>query len=133
MNWVFGEGITETYLESAEVFGFIYRIDFENDCWYIGKKQTHSYRKIPSRKLDGSKSLYKKTISKTSDWKTYNSSSIHVLELISKGVPYTKEIIEVVEVGGSLEYLEARYLFKNDALEDPMCLNKNIMGRFFKK
>ena len=63
-----------------------------------------------------------------SDWQNYESSSKEV----SKYELVSKEILEFAPTKRSLTYLEAKYLFKYDAIIDPKFLNANILKKFFR-
>ena len=106
MLTTFGDIIPQT---SADFYyGFIYRIDC-NGYFYIGKKQF----------LAGS------------SWKTYKSSSDDMKQLLKTNDGEYK-VLELAETKRQLTFLEVKYQFKYDCLENPMCLNKNISGKFWR-
>jgi len=106
-----------------DAIGFIYKIT-NNDTgeYYIGKKNLWAIR---SSTRKGSKKKVK--VTKESNWLKYKSSSA----IVKSWDNITKEILEFSNTKRGLTYLEAKYLFKNDALEDTKCMNRSILGKFF--
>jgi len=80
-----------------------------------------------NRGCKGTREAYDRGIYE-SNWRTYESSSEEVknYKLISK------EILEFAPTKRALTYLETKYLFCNDAIIDPLYLNKNIIKRWFR-
>jgi len=62
-----------------------------------------------------------------SSWRTYMSSS----EETANHTPVSKHILQWAYSKKELTYLENKYLYSYEVLEDPAYLNKNIEGRFF--
>ena len=136
MNWMYNGN---EYLErhSDDVYGFVYRIFLEDNdgkvFTYYGKKNFNSVVK----KNFGKKKLAAITdkrvkkyemITKESNWKEYIGSSKET----QKYIPIRKEILMFAKSGRHLTYLEAKTLFVESAIEDPMCLNISILKRFFR-
>ena len=116
------------------VKGFVYVITNKDKFeQYIGKKSIYSttkrkFGKKESAKItDKRKKLYE-YITKESNWKTYKSSNKDV----QKWENPSKQILEFAYSTKQLSYLEEKYLFKNDVLEDKTYKNDNISGRYFR-
>ena len=128
-------------------YGFIYRLTFLDGMMYIGKKNLYSTRTLAVRKsgearlnADGSAAerIYRNTgkgfrkayevVNIESDWKTYLGSH--------KGCkvrfPKTREILHYAFNKLQLTYLEAKYLFIYEVLENPKYINDNILGSFYR-
>lgn len=106
--------------------GYVYIIiNRETTEWYVGKKSLFSFRTLPP--LKGMKR--KRKVIKESDWLTYSSSNSTVKEWVS---PH-KEILEYCTSKKQLTYRETEAIMCMKGLEDPKCLNENILGKFFPK
>lgn len=92
-----------------DYIGFIYKITFADGSYYAGQK----------------------SFSKGVSWKKYKSSSDVVKAKIKNGELYFLEVLEFCD--SKLPYHETKWLFKLNVLEDPKSLNKNILGKFYKK
>ena len=109
---------------------------------YIGKKSLYHNvkKKLTKKELaeqtgPGRKPTTKIT-QKESDWKTYYGSSKPILELIKQGKQdeFTRKILCLSPTKKILTYLECKYLFKYEVLENPEdWFNTNILGKFFSK
>ena len=139
LGWTY-QGKEYTTLDK-NVYGFIYCLILDTGEKYIGKKQCHKKLTLPSLKSgeirDGAqrigrnkngKRVYYDVIYKENDWRTYESSS----DLVKDKTVVSKEILELAPTMRSLTYLEAKWQFKLDVLEDDNYLNKNIGGRYFR-
>lgn len=124
-------------------YGFIYcTIHLPSGKGYIGKKSLyHSVKKKLTKKElaeqtgPGRKSTTKIT-QKESDWKTYYGSAKPILELIKLGKQdeFERKILCLAPTKKTLTYLECKYLFKYEVLENPEdWINDNILGKFFTK
>lgn len=141
VNWTYkGKVISslEDFNLDSKPEGFIYSIELEDGSKYIGKKNFFSKRKkhFGKKKLAEVTDKRKKTyeyIIKESDWLKYISSNKEIKKLISEGVSYKKEILQIAYSKGDLTYLETRYLFVNDVLKNKNYLNDNILGKFYRK
>lgn len=108
--------------------GFVYCITIPaTGHRYIGKKNLYSHT---TKQLVGKKRRVK--IIKQSDWLKYHSSNDQLRDLQRMGEPLDREILEYGYSPIELTYLETRYLFMLDVLRDPMYLNSNIGGKFFR-
>lgn len=126
MTWIYRTTeIKELFQVPDKAIGFIYLItNTDTNQWYIGKKSLYSH--ITKPPLKGYKR--KRKVTKESDWKTYMSSS----DIVKDWQNTTKEILEFAFSKKELTYLETKYLFKFDALEDDYCVNNNILGKFYR-
>jgi len=135
--WICNEReITELPSIWRNKFGFVYKITTSEGRMYIGYKYLFSKRK----KKYGKKKLALMTdkrlkkyeyIIKESDWLSYTGSSKELNADIARGVTITKEILEVADNKQHLTYLETKYLFVNEVLEDNRYYNGNILGKFY--
>ena len=128
--------------EIQDHYGFVYLITNKTTGeYYIGKKQ---FKSITNKKLGKKEAAAlpvsrgrkptKKQIIQESNWKEYWSSS-KVLQKQVKELGednFTREILEFAKDGRELTYLEVKYQFKYNVLEDPKSLNDSILGKFFK-
>ncbi len=98
--------------ESA--IGFVYRIDvIGTPFYYYGKKN-----------LTSTRGRGKKKVTKESTWRTYESSSKEIKELIKAGKKIKKEILEFAYSKSELTLLETKQIICNGCLEDTDCLNR---------
>jgi hypothetical protein len=139
-NWVYKgkeiKSFKDLGLETAE--GFVYKIETECGKKYIGKKNFFSRRKkhFGKKKLAAIKDKRLKTyeyIVKESDWLKYYGSNSKIKELVKKGVNIKKEILHIAMCKSHLTFLEAKYLFEHNVLNDDNYLNDNILGKFYTK
>lgn len=108
--------------------GFVYCITIPaTGHRYIGKKNLYSYT---TKQLVGKKRRVK--IIKQSDWLKYHSSNEQLRDLQRLGEPLDREILEYGYSPIELTYLETRYLFMLDTIRDPLYLNSNILGKFYR-
>lgn len=128
MDWVNNSGVND--FTGNE--GFIYRIDYEDGFFYYGKKDFLAEVKTPLGKkemlarTDARTKSYKRVIRET-NWRTYEGSN--------DATGYTivsKTILRVCKTKRELTFREAEILFKENCLFDSKCLNKNILGKFFR-
>jgi hypothetical protein len=124
-------------------YGFIYIVTHAPTLKsYIGKKALHHNvkKKLTKKELaeqtgPGRKPTTKLT-QKESDWKTYYGSAKPILELIKQGKQdeFQRKILALSPNKKILTYLECKYLFKYEVLENPEdYFNDNILGKFFTK
>jgi hypothetical protein len=122
--------------------GFVYKITHKtSNRYYIGKKILFNNTK---QKL-GKKELLEKTgrgrkpltkiITKESTWKDYWGSSKEFLDYVKQEGKdnFKREILEVCFSKKHQTYIELKYLFKNDVLEDPLSFNDNLLGKFYRR
>lgn len=122
--------------------GFVYRILFDDNTLYIGKKSLYSLRTVKSeanRHKDAVVSIKFRNTGKgfrqrydviklESNWKSYKGSSKEV-----KGrKPVERHILAFAFSKLELTYLEEKNLFKYDAIVDPSYINSNIGGRYYR-
>ena len=113
-------------------FGFIYEATYiPTREKYLGKKVLFFNRTLPP--LKGSKR--KRKVIKESDWQTYYGSHTKIKQLLSEGKQedFIREIIEFAFNKKHLTYLETKYQFSNNVLENAEYINDNILGKFFRK
>lgn len=123
-------------------FGFVYRTRYiPTDQCYIGKKQLiYNLKKKLGKKEKalwegkGRPPVYKR-VEKESDWKTYYGSHAEVKKLLKEEGEdkFIREILELAFEKKRLTYLENKYLFTLEVLENERYFNDNIEGRYFKK
>tara|TARA_Y100001958_G_C21141915_1_gene480397 strand:- start:386 stop:793 length:408 start_codon:yes stop_codon:yes gene_type:complete len=119
-------------LMPQDVFGFIYQVTYlPTNEKYLGKKFVYFNKKLPP--LKGFKR--KRKISIESDWKKYYGSHDKIKSLLkeNKHDDFKREILEFAFNKKQLTYLETKYLFNNNVLENNEFINDNILGKFFRK
>lgn len=113
-------------------FGFIYQSTYiPTNEKYLGKKVLYFNKTLPP--LKGFKR--KRKVVKESDWLTYYGSheKIKILLKENKHNNFKREILEFAFNKKHLTYLETKYLFCNNVLENEEYINDNILGKFFRK
>lgn len=140
MTWTYYDA---PFTELPEgVFGFVYLITYTDGTHYLGKKQCVSEKLLPALKSGEVRpeALYRigknikgkrvqfDVVRKETSWKKYVGSSKLTAD---KTIEY-KTIIELAYSKRQLTYLENKYLFGMEAIEDPTFVNECIMGRFFR-
>ena len=108
-------------------YGFIYRLSFSDDTWYIGRKQFWSERR--AKPLKGMRKNAKRMVTKESNWRAYCSSSELVKAKVESGMIPKREILYICCSKMELTYQENKHLYCSGALETPMSLNKDISGK----
>jgi hypothetical protein len=124
-------------------YGFIYITShIISGKSYIGKKVLYHNvkKKLTKKELAEQTGPGRRptttTIQKESDWKTYYGSAKPILELIKQGKQdeLKRKILCLSPNKKLLTYLECKYLFKYEVLENPEdWFNDNILGKFFTK
>lgn len=117
----------------------VYRIDFQDDTYYIGSKQIYSTRRIKLSKKrslllwkgKGPKPKYE-TVVKESDWKIYCSSSKLVKDRLEKGENATFTIVDFFNNKRDMLLFEAGEIIKAFLPLDPKCLNSWVSIKMFK-
>lgn len=141
--WLYkGEQINSIEDLPEGTFGFVYRTRYiPTDQCYIGKKQLiYNLKKKLGKKEKalwegkGRPPVYKR-VEKESDWKTYYGSHAEVKKLLKEEGEdkFIREILELAFEKKRLTYLENKYLFTLEVLENERYFNDNIEGRYFKK
>ena len=143
MNWLYNEReITDISQFPPNTFGFVYQVITPEGKKYVGKKVLYHNQKKKLTKAElaeqtgrGRKKSYK-VVQKESDWKKYIGSNTKLKKQIIEG-EVTKEDLkrQILEIGLNkkhLTYLETKYLFQMEVLENPdKYYNDNILGKFF--
>jgi hypothetical protein len=143
-SWIFKDTKIYDITQFPEwTYGFVYIVThIPTGKSYIGKKVLyHNVKKKLTKKelaeqTGPGRRATTTTIQKESDWKTYYGSAKPILELIKQGKQeeFTRKILCLSHNKKILTYLESKYLFKYEVLEDPEdWFNDNIQGRFFRK
>lgn len=143
MNWLYNEQeITDISQFPPGTFGFVYEVITPEGKKYIGKKVLFHNQKRKKTRAElaeqvgpGRKSLHK-IVSKESDWKTYYGSNSLLKSQLAEGEVtlknLKKQILELAFNKKHLTYLETKWLFQLEVLEQPeKYYNDNILGKFF--
>lgn len=143
MNWLYNEQeITDISQFPLGTFGFVYEVITPQGKKYIGKKVLFHNQKRKKTRAElaeqvgrGRKSLHK-IITKESDWKTYYGSNSLLKSQLAEGEvtlkDLNKQILELAFNKKHLTYLETKWLFQLEVLEQPeKYYNDNILGKFF--
>ena len=70
-----------------------------------------------------------KQVQKESDWKTYYGSHTFIKE--AHDYDLQRKILQIAYNKKELTYLECKYQFVLEVLEDKKYLNDNILGKFY--
>lgn len=131
--WLYNGEVIESIEQMPQnTFGFIYQATYlPTNEKYLGKKVLFFNRTLPP--LKGTKR--KRKVVKESDWQTYYGSheKIKILLKENKQSKFQREILEFAFNKKHLTYLETKYLFCNNVLENEEYINDNILGKFFRK
>jgi len=131
--WLYKKEVIESIEQMPQnTFGFIYEATYiPTNEKYLGKKVLFFNRTLPP--LKGTKR--KRKVVKESDWQTYYGSHTKIKQLLSEGKQedFIREIIEFAFNKKHLTYLETKYQFSNNVLENTEYINDNILGKFFRK
>ena len=149
--WLFKEKVIESIEEMPQdTYGFIYLVThLPSNRKYIGKKVLYFERnvKIGKRELQALKEERKakgisgrppskKKVVKESDWKTYYGSQAEIKELVKNGKEsdFKREILKFVNNKKHLTYVECKYLFIYEVLENnDEYINDNILAKFYSR
>ena len=143
MNWLYnGKEITDISQFPSDTFGFIYEVITPKGKKYVGKKVLYHNQKKKLTKVELSEQTGRgrrktfKIVQKESDWKKYIGSNTKLKNQIAEGEVtlenLKKHIIEICFNKKHLTYLETKYLFQLEVLENPdLYYNDNILGKFF--
>lgn len=131
--WLYNGKVIESIEQMPQnTFGFIYQATYlPTNEKYLGKKVLYFNRTLPP--LKGTKR--KRKVVKESDWQTYYGSHEKIKSLLkeNKHLEFQREILEFAFNKKHLTYLETKYLFCNNVLENKEYINDNILGKFFRK
>lgn len=124
-----------------KAYGFIYAIEYTDNTYYIGKKDLRFSKKLPAlksgeqrpnskrtRSIKDGKHVYFDVVQQESDWLTYEGSSERTDDLVVE----RRTILEVAYSKRQLTYLEVKWLFEENVLEQDNCHNQCILNMFFK-
>ena len=137
MQWYYqNKQINEIADLPEGTFGFIYQTTHTpTGKKYIGKKSLIYNQKKKLGKKE--KALYEgkgrpptfKRVLKESDWKTYFGSHSFIKDANKEDL--TRQILQIAYNKKELTYLECKYQFISEVLEDKKYLNDNILGKFY--
>lgn len=142
-NWSYKGKVIGCIEDFEDVpFGFIYLIEFKGKWYYCGKKNIFNEREMDKLKSglereghvkyichnkDGRR-IEREIVRVQSDWLTYTGSCKetegHAIE--------NRIMLELASSQRELTYLEAKWLFKLEAIENSRYLNGNILGKFYR-
>lgn len=109
------------------MYGFVYLIsDTISGKKYIGRKYFWTSRMQKTGRKKRAES----------DWKKYYSSNDWINQQLKQGrdpQTFVRQILYLCPSKGETNYLEIDEQFKRDVLRDPLYLNDNINGKWFKK
>jgi hypothetical protein len=141
--WKYGKGeISDISEIPFGAFGFVYEVLHKpSGKKYIGRKQlisvtTKALGKKELAEITDKRASKKKKVQKESDWKTYYGSHSEIKQLIKEGKQeeFERKILEFAFAPKHLTYLETKYLFSLEVLENgDVYFNDNILGKFFRK
>ncbi|MEY4332609.1 MAG: Cellulophaga phage phi4:1 [Bacteroidota bacterium] len=141
--WKYKDGVISNIDETPEgAFGFVYEVlHLPSGKRYVGRKQlisvtTKALGKKELAELTDKRASKKKKVQKESDWKTYYGSHSEIKQFIKEGKQeeFERTILQFAFSPKHLTYLETKYLFSLDVLENPnVYFNDNILGKFFRK
>ena len=137
MKWLYkNKEIKEISDLPKNTFGFVYQTTHTpTGKKYIGKKSLiYNLKKKLGKK---EKSLWEgkgrpptfKRVLKESDWKTYFGSHSFIKDANKEDL--TRQILQIAYNKKELTYLECKYQFISEVLEDKKYLNDNILGKFY--
>ncbi len=138
MKWIYnGTPLTEP---PSDAWGFLYMVRFQGK-YYIGQKSFWSVRNTRISKKR-SEELYsgrgrkkeKEKVQKESDWRTYQTSSKEVKELVETYGEHNFEwiILKFARSKTELSYIETQYILCNDCLLDENCYNNWVKAQINK-
>ena len=113
--------------------GFVYELTLTDNKKYIGKKSMWSVTKKKLTQKEIASMVNKrekkwKFVTKESDWRKYTSSS----KLFGSREVKRKEILAFAESKRHLTYLETKFMFERNVIEDDSYLNSNVLGKFYR-
>ena len=139
MQWYYQDKLIQEISDLPEgAFGFIYQTThLPTGKRYIGKKSLiyNLKKKLGKKELaiirlegKGRPPTFKRVL-KESDWKTYYGSHVFIKE--AHDYDLHRKILQVAYNKKELTYLECKYQFVLEVLEDKQYLNDNILGKFY--
>lgn len=122
-SWVYDGEPLEEIPEGYKAF--VYRIDFDCNLYYYGKKTFYNSIKRPP--LKGYKRHRRDLVE--SNWKKYCSSSDDVKHLVQQGHEPERTIVRLCKSIKEASWYENKLLY--ECILDNRNLNKNIQGKFW--
>jgi hypothetical protein len=132
MSWIYNGKLVNHDTVPTDAVGFVYKIvHIPTGKFYIGKKSLIKIRRL--KPLRGK--IRKRVVRGHSDWETYYSSNKWIKSEVKSGKTneFEREIIQFCFSKKSLTYWEVWWQFKLDVLANPLSINENLMGKFFRK
>lgn len=105
-------------------YGFIYKIVYDNDMVYLGKKSFWKTKTL--QPLKGYKRKRRSMVE--SDWRTYKGSTKEIPDDVNL---IYKEILMFADSKVHLTYLETKTLLENKVPLNDKFYNKNVLGKFY--
>ena len=139
MQWYYQNELIQEISDLPEnAFGFIYQTThLPTGKRYIGKKSLiyNLKKKLGKKELaairlegKGRPPTFKRVL-KESDWKTYYGSHAFIKDANDDDLE--RKILQIAYNKKELTYLECKYQFVLEVLEDKLYLNDNILGKFY--
>ena len=139
MQWYYQDKLIQEISDLPEnAFGFIYQTThLQTGKRYISQKSLiyNLKKKLGKKELaiirlegKGRPPTFKRVL-KESDWKTYYGSHSFIKE--AHDYDLHRKILQVAYNKKELTYLECKYQFVLEVLEDKNYLNDNILGKFY--
>ena len=139
MQWYYQEKLIQEISDLPEnAFGFIYQTThLPTGKRYIGKKSLiyNLKKKLGKKELaairlegKGRPPTFKRVL-KESDWKTYYGSHAFIKDANDDDLE--RKILQIAYNKKELTYLECKYQFVLEVLENKLYLNDNILGKFY--
>jgi hypothetical protein len=139
MQWYYQNELIQEISDLPEnAFGFIYQTThLPTGKRYIGKKSLmyNLKKKLGKKELTiirlegkGRPPTFKRVL-KESDWKTYYGSHAFIKDANDDDLE--RKILQIAYNKKELTYLECKYQFVLEVLENKLYLNDNILGKFY--
>jgi hypothetical protein len=138
MSWLYKNAIFTEDMIPEDAVGFIYIMTAEIDgksVKYIGKKNffANVKTKLSKKALPTDKRLKKYKRIKKFTYKDYYSSNEVLIQAHKDSINIKREILLICNSKADLSYQEVKHQFAYNVLEDDNFLNRNILGKFYKK
>jgi len=133
LDWIFKDRPLSSKPPKDSSYGFVYLLTLNDGTLYVGRKAFWSTtkKKFTQREIEAMTNKREKKwkyVVKESDWRRYTGSS----KLFGSKDVVKKEILCIAKSKRNLSYLETKYLFQLNVLEDGKYRNENISGKYFK-
>ena len=140
MQWYYQDKLIQEINDLPEgAFGFIYQTThLPTGKKYIGKKsliynlkKKLGEKELKALMLEGrvGRLPTHKHVQKESDWKTYYGSHAFIKDANKEDLE--RKILQIAYNKKELTYLECKYQFVLEVLENKKYLNDNILGKFY--